>query len=146
MLTEIERHRIILTAAATAARGKPGSMKLRVKLEGVTYDVEVEVLPDASQAAPEPDPDDPVPDTVLQPPLPEELRPEDMICRSPCAGSIVAVHAQVGRYLKRNDPVVVIEAMKMQTTIGSPVDGMVEEIGVAPGASVKPGQLLCRLV
>jgi biotin carboxyl carrier protein len=38
----------------------------------------------------------------------------------------------------------VIEAMKMQTTIGAPVDGMIEEVCIVPGDAVKPGQVLCR--
>lgn len=32
--------------------------------------------------------------------------------------------------------------MQMQTAIGGPVDGVVQEIHVTPGQSVKPGQKL----
>lgn len=145
MLTEIDRHRIILTAAASAARTKSNTLKMRIKLEGKSYEVEVELLPDTGVPSAEVEPEDEIPEEVLRPPLPVDIRPEDMICRSPIAGAIVAVLTEPGRYLKRNDPVVVIEAMKMQTTIGAPVDGMVEEVGVAPGEAVKPGQVLCRL-
>jgi biotin carboxyl carrier protein len=34
----------------------------------------------------------------------------------------------------------------MQTTIGAPVDGVVDAVHVVPGQLVKPGQPLCTLV
>jgi biotin carboxyl carrier protein len=143
-LTGIDRHRIILTAAATAARGSVGPMHLRIKVEGVAYDVEVEVLSDSSTPLGEPEVDEELPEEVLQPPLPDDLRPEDLILRSPISGAIINVLAGPGQFLHRDEPVVVIEAMKMQTTIGAPVDGVVLEVGVAAGDMVKPGQLICK--
>ena len=119
-------------------------MKLRIKLEGESYDVEVEVLPETPEADEEPELE--VPASVLQPPHLSDTRPEDRICRSPIAGVIVAVAAALNSKVKRNDPIVVIEAMKMQTPIGAPVDGLVHEIHVVPGETVKPGQVLCTLV
>jgi biotin carboxyl carrier protein len=35
--------------------------------------------------------------------------------------------------------------MKMETMVGAPVDGIVEEISVTKGDAVKPGQVICRL-
>ena len=58
---------------------------------------------------------------------------------------IVSVSAVLGQSVRQNDAVVIIEAMKMQTAIGAPVDGTVQEIHVSPGQSVKPGQKLCTL-
>jgi glutaconyl-CoA/methylmalonyl-CoA decarboxylase subunit gamma len=142
-LSEIDRHRILLTAAASAVRGNPSPTRLRIRLDGVSYDVEVEVLTDLSSGGEAEEPVD-LPESVLQPPLPAYLRDEDRYCRCPIAGSIVAVSAVAGNYLKKDDPVAVIEAMKMQTTIGAPVDGLIEEVCIAPGQSVKPGQVLCR--
>jgi biotin carboxyl carrier protein len=69
-----------------------------------------------------------------------------MICRSPIAGVVVSIAASLGQQVRRDDPVLVIEAMKMQTTIGAPVDGTVDAVHVVPGQSVKPGQPLCTLV
>jgi biotin carboxyl carrier protein len=143
-LTGIDRHRIILTAAASAARGNSGPMRMRIRLDGVAYEVEVEILSDGNTPWAEPELEDDLPEEVLQPPLPDDLRPEDRILRSPIAGAIVTVVAEVGRFLRRDDPVVIIEAMKMQTAIGAPVDGVLLEISVAPGDAVKPGQLICK--
>lgn len=117
-------------------------MKLRISLEGKSYEVDVDVLPDA----PESEASDSVPETVLQtPPPPPDTRAEDLICRSPIAGLIVAIAAQLHQSVRQDDPIVTIEAMKMQTTIGAPVAGTIAEINVAPGDAVKPGQVICRL-
>jgi biotin carboxyl carrier protein len=125
-------------------------VKLRITLEDKSYDVAVEVLPE-----PEPEPrallplDDPfaaVPESVLQPPHLPDTMPEDRICHSPIAGLVVSVAASPGQLVRQDDPVVTIEAMKMQNTIGAPVDGVVEEVLVKLGDIVKTGQVLCRLL
>jgi biotin carboxyl carrier protein len=120
-------------------------VKLRISLEGESYDVEVEILPE-TPAEPEESETLDVPASVLQPPPVEDTLPEDWICHSPIAGVVVSVFAFPGQRLRRDDPVLVIEAMKMQTTIGAPLDGTVDAVHVAPGQSVKPGQPLCTLV
>jgi methylmalonyl-CoA carboxyltransferase small subunit len=120
-------------------------VKLRISLEGESYDVEVEILPETSGEPEEFESFD-VPATVLEPPPVDDTRPEDRVCRSPIAGVVVSVAAYVRQSMRRDDPVLVIEAMKMQTTIGAPVDGTVDAVHVAPGDSVKPGQPLCTLV
>jgi len=121
-------------------------MKLRISLEGQSYDVDVEILPETCGDPLEVESHFKVPASVLRPPPPSEVRPEDMICRSPIAGVVVLVTASVRQKVRQDDPMVVIEAMKMQTTIGAPVDGTVDAVHVLPGQLVKPGQPLCTLV
>lgn len=144
MKPQNEGYRVLMAAAAGAALERDRPVRLRITLEGHSYEVDVEVLPDS---APEPESEAgiAIPDSVLLPPLLPDTMEGDKICRSPLCGSIVAVVATVGRFLRQDDPVAVVEAMKMQTTVGAPVDGLVEEIAVAPGDSVKAGQMLCRL-
>jgi biotin carboxyl carrier protein len=117
-------------------------MKLRISLEGQCYNVDVEILPES----PEIDTYFEAPPSVLRPPPPSDIRPEDKICRSPIAGVVVSVAAYTRQRVRQDDPVLVIEAMKMQTTIGAPVDGTVDAVHVVPGQLVKPGQPLCTLV
>ena len=117
-------------------------MRLLITLEGKSYEVNVDVLP------PEPADDEshvPIPDSVLLPPLLPDIRDVDRICRSPIAGAIVSVEVAVGMRVHQDDPIAIIDAMKMETVVGAPVDGVVEEISVARGDAVKPGQVLCRL-
>jgi methylmalonyl-CoA carboxyltransferase small subunit len=117
-------------------------VKLRITIEGQSYEVDVEVLPEGGEIE---ESDFEVPPSVLQPPMLPDTRPEDRVCRSPIAGVVVALAAVPKQRVRQNDPVVVIEAMKMQTAIGAPVDGTIQEYHVAPGESVKPGQMLCTL-
>jgi pyruvate carboxylase len=41
---------------------------------------------------------------------------------------------------------VVLEAMKMETTINAPIDGVIGKIAVQPGTQVAGGDLLMTLV
>jgi biotin carboxyl carrier protein len=142
-LMQTERQGILLAAAASAAQQPEGTRMLRISFEGKSYDVTVEIL----SAAPTPDTGaaGAIPESVLAPPLQPDIRDEDRICRSPIAGAIVSVAAQTGHWLRKDDPIVIIEAMKMQTSIGAAVEGLVKELNVAKGDAVKPGQILCRL-
>jgi biotin carboxyl carrier protein len=119
-------------------------VKLRISLEGQSYDVDVEILPDTSGDQMELEAML-LPASVLQPPPAIDTRPEDKICRSPIAGVVVSVSASVRQKVRQDDPVLVIEAMKMLTTIGAPLDGTVEAVHVVPGQNVKTGQPLCTL-
>ena len=120
-------------------------MKLRITLEGQTYDVEVEVLPTGSTEASGGENGLHIPDSVLLPPLLPDIREADRICRSPIAGSVVSVEVAVGDRVRQDDPIAIIDAMKMETVVGAPVEGVVEEVGVVAGEAVKTGQMLCRL-
>ena len=121
-------------------------MKLRISLEGQSYDVEVEILPETSGDPMEFESQIAAPASLLRPPPPIDIRAEDRICRSPIACFFVSVSASIRLKVRQDDPVLVIEAMKMQTTIGAPVDGVVDAVHVVPGQLVKPGQPLCTLV
>ena len=85
-----------------------------------------------------------IPESVLHARPPQRL-PEDAVCRSPIAGLVIAVLADVGQPVRRNQPVLVIEAMKMQNHVGPAVDGVVKAVHVAPGEAVKAGQVLFEL-
>lgn len=121
-------------------------MKLRIKVEGKTYDVDVEVLPEQAESGDEmEDLEFRVPDAVLKAKPPKEFSPEDRLCRSPIAGVVVSVLASPGMAVKKDDPLLTIEAMKMQSTIGSTMDGTVQAVLVQPGEAVKSGQVLVEL-
>ena len=85
-----------------------------------------------------------IPEQVLHSRPPQRL-PEDAVCRSPIAGLVIAVLAAPGEQVKKQQPVLVIEAMKMQNHVGPVVDGVVKAIHVSPGAAVKAGQVLFEL-
>jgi 3-methylcrotonyl-CoA carboxylase alpha subunit len=58
---------------------------------------------------------------------------------APMPGKVVAVLATKGQQVKKGDPLVIMEAMKMEHTIGAPGDGLVEEILYQVGDQVADG-------
>jgi len=52
-------------------------------------------------------------------------------------GKIVKIHVQLGQAVKPDEPVLVIEAMKMENELRAAVAGTVTEISVAEGAAVE---------
>lgn len=62
--------------------------------------------------------------------------------RAPMPGRVVRVLAQAGTPVAARQPVVVIEAMKMENELRSPVDGIVSEVLVQEGQSVEAGTVL----
>lgn len=65
--------------------------------------------------------------------------------RSEMPGLVLDIRCAVGATVNAGDPVIVLEAMKMQNELASPGDGVVAEILVEQGQSVDSGTLLLRL-
>ncbi len=61
---------------------------------------------------------------------------------APMPGSVVAVHVEPGRQVAAGEPVLVLEAMKMQHTVTAPQAGTVTRLDVRPGAQVAAGEVL----
>jgi biotin carboxyl carrier protein len=137
--------------------------KLRVTVNGNSYDVDVEVLEDdeagasvsglpAFQTAPSSQPAAPPPSQApaaapaaqkpAEAPAASASAGGEKDLKSPIAGIVVDVKASVGDSVTQNDPVVVIEAMKMNTNVAAPVSGKVAAVNVKAGESVKQGQVL----
>jgi len=98
--------------------------------------------PDAALG--ESEPEIVIPESVLHARPPQRL-PEDAVCRSPIAGLVIAVLATAGQQVARRQPVMVIEAMKMQNNVSPEVDGVLKAVHVTPGDAVKAGQVLFEL-
>lgn len=58
---------------------------------------------------------------------------------APMPGKVVAVLAAAGKDVKKGEPLVIMEAMKMEHTIAAPSDGLVEEVLYAVGDQVADG-------
>jgi len=61
---------------------------------------------------------------------------------APMPGGVVRVLAEPGAAVTAGQPLVVLEAMKMEHTVVAPVDGTVTEVQVAQGDQVDTGQVL----
>ena len=65
--------------------------------------------------------------------------------RAPLPGTVVRVAAEVGQRVDAGDPIVILEAMKMEHVVASPGHGVVAEVAVRPGQTVEAGAELARL-
>jgi len=61
---------------------------------------------------------------------------------APIPGKVMSVMAKVGDSVSAGQVLLVIEAMKMENNIISPIDGTVKEIAVSNNADVSTGDLL----
>ncbi|NGM46098.1 acetyl/propionyl/methylcrotonyl-CoA carboxylase subunit alpha [Rhodobacter sp. SGA-6-6] len=64
---------------------------------------------------------------------------------APMPGLVSAVRTEVGAAVRRGDPLLVLEAMKMEHILTAPRDGIVAELLVAERDQVADGSLLLRL-
>jgi propionyl-CoA carboxylase alpha chain len=64
---------------------------------------------------------------------------------SPMPGKVLRILATAGGQVQAGDPLVVLEAMKMEQTIRAHVTGVVEAVLVTPGQVVAPGETLIRI-
>ncbi|HEV7300873.1 MAG TPA: urea carboxylase [Tepidisphaeraceae bacterium] len=62
---------------------------------------------------------------------------------SPMVANVWKVVASEGQQVKAGDTLVILEAMKMETTVVSPCDGVVLRVTCKPGQMVMPGTTLC---
>ena len=62
--------------------------------------------------------------------------------KAPMPGLILEISVEVGQTVKENDPLLILEAMKMENSFLSPRDGVIKSIAVIKGNAVDKGQLL----
>ena len=61
---------------------------------------------------------------------------------APLPGKIISINVKVGDTVKADDEIGVLEAMKMENPIITPVAGRVVEVRVAPNQTVETGQVI----
>ncbi|GAA4810673.1 acetyl-CoA carboxylase biotin carboxyl carrier protein subunit [Litoribaculum gwangyangense] len=62
--------------------------------------------------------------------------------KAPMPGLILEINVKVGQEVKENDPLIILEAMKMENIITSPRVGIIKSISVVKGDAVDKNQLL----
>ena len=130
-------------------------MKVSVKIEGQTYDVEIkdinkrpivaivdgetfEIQPETEFAgashSPEPAPQ--VKTTATS----QTASGKAML--APLPGTVTEIFVLPGAQVETGQPICVIEAMKMKNTIRADRSGTIAELSISPGQSVKHKQVL----
>ncbi|MBF9251882.1 biotin/lipoyl-binding protein [Pontibacter sp. 172403-2] len=62
--------------------------------------------------------------------------------KAPMPGLILAIKVQPGQEVKKGDPLMILEAMKMENILKSPGDGVVKEVKVQERQNVEKNQVL----
>ena len=129
-------------------------MKLRITVDGKTYEVEAEIieqdqpyrgsLPPVSQASMPVHVSATVPSAPATPitPQPGSAVEDGKAFRSPISGVVVRVSAQVGQTVEAGDELMVVEAMKMETILTALGPGKIAKVNAAAGDSVQVTQTL----
>ena len=129
------------------------SLKLQIKINGNTYDAEVEVLDEGDgqdgnalngsisaigQTTP-------APGAYTPGPVADVHSADEKHYSSPVNGLVIRVNVEQGQEIQPKDLLMVLEAMKMETSITAHHGGRVKSVNVAPGNSVKLRQVLIEL-
>ncbi len=116
-----------------------------ITVNGVAYDVTVEegtgngAAPVARAAAPKAAP------KAAPAAAPKAAGAGSVKVTASVPGKVFKVEASVGQSVKAGDPIVVLEAMKMEIPVVAPQDGTVASIDVAVGAAVENGDVLATM-
>ena len=115
--------------------------KYNIKVNGVSYEVEVEEAGVSEPAAAQQP-------AILKAAPPAQKAPAAAAgaksIKAPMPGTVLKLHAKSGAAMKKGDVLLVLEAMKMENDITAPEDGTVASVNVAQGASVNSGDVLLR--
>jgi 3-methylcrotonyl-CoA carboxylase alpha subunit len=65
---------------------------------------------------------------------------------APMPGRVTQLMVEPGRRVRRGEPLMIIEAMKMEHTVAAPADGVVEKVRFVVGDLVEEGAELIALV
>ncbi|MDA3844825.1 MAG: acetyl-CoA carboxylase biotin carboxyl carrier protein subunit [Candidatus Kapabacteria bacterium] len=65
--------------------------------------------------------------------------------RAPMPGSVVAVPVEVGQTVKEGDVLLIVEAMKMETSLYSAIDGSITEINCKSGEQIDTDTILIKV-
>lgn len=66
----------------------------------------------------------------------------DKVVLAPMPGLVLSVHTEEGAAIEENETLLVLEAMKMENIIKSPMNASIKTVEVTPGSIVEKGQVL----
>jgi len=130
-------------AKSTAAR------IYNVFVDNEYYQVEVDpqsgartVSQPAAVAAPAPQPKAAAPAPVAPQAKAAPVAAGDGVLASPMPGTIIKYVVSVGQSVKAGDPILILEAMKMESALPSPIAGKVKELSCKAGDRITKGAVL----
>jgi pyruvate carboxylase subunit B len=131
-----ETYHVEISGAGRKSDGrKPYYIRVNEKLEEVYLEPIQEVL----AGVPEP----PEPPGKAKPKRPKPSKAGDVA--SPMPGRVVKVLVAQGDAVNAGDPILIVEAMKMESRVPAPIAGKVAAVLVREGEDVKPDETLIQL-
>ena len=64
--------------------------------------------------------------------------------KAPMPGMVFKILVEEGQEIKKGDPLIILEAMKMENVLKSPTDGVIKKIAVTQGVAVEKNQILIQ--
>lgn len=107
----------------------------KIKVNGKVYEVELESVTESNAKIEAPKA---IPVSAPAPSAPSE----GTKIVSPMQGTIIKLNVAVGTSVKRGSVLAILEAMKLENEIQSPIDGVVKQILIAKGENVDANKLL----
>jgi biotin carboxyl carrier protein len=126
--------------------------RLKVTVEGKTYEVEVEILDEDTSASGPRRASSAGGSRVAVPvavPQPKSVAPAaggGGAVGSPLAAVVVSIDVNIGDTVEEGQKLITLEAMKMNTIVAAPAAGTVQAIHVKAGEGVEEGQALIEVV
>lgn len=116
---------------------------LKITVNGVTYDVQVEEVGETTGVSS-------VPAVSAPAAAPAKVEKKPAVSggtsvNAPMPGTILSVNVSEGQSVKKGDVLIVLEAMKMENEIKAPNDATVSSVAVQKGESVDTGAVLVTL-
>lgn len=101
--------------------------RYQIQIDGRTYQVQIS---------------DAVDQQILKMNLKSKKSNQSKELRAPMPGLVRQVNVEVGSQVDLGDSLFILEAMKMENLLKSPVNGIVSDLFVKPGESVEKNQIL----
>ena len=127
----------------------------RIKVEGKTYEVEVEEIqaeagsapaaPAPKPAAPAPAPAAPAPAAAAPAPAPKPVAAGVGTVTAPMGGKVTSIRVKAGDTVAVEDVLLTLEAMKLENEIRAQQAGTVTEILTSEMATVDAGDVLLKI-
>lgn len=125
--------------------------KYRIRMNGKTYEMEIELMGDeevskGSQSISNvsyKNTDSII--CVINPEAERQTHFDDNIVLSPMPGLVIKVNCKTGDVVGKDEPILILEAMKMENEICAPRNGKIKEIFVSEGQTVQGNASLFEL-
>ena len=106
----------------------------KVKVNGIVYEVELESVSESAKQITSEAKQEVKEEVKAQPA--QVASGEGTVIKAPMQGNIIKVNVNVGDAVKKGQVVCVLEAMKLENDIVTPVDGVVKQVLIEKGQQV----------